>query len=232
MRNARSQLKSLANRLPSLRSVALATSHSIMKNTLLFTTLIAGIALAGCNKSTRTSTADTTVPPATTDTTTPVTTDTLGAKAERAGDRVADATRNAADSVRGASRDAAASMRQAGRDVSARMTEWRLNATDIEADVMANRNVVRTRSDVLTPTGKIDKGNLEKAIKDRLHTDAKLADLKFDVNANDRGEVELEGKARTTDQIAHAMAVALDSDSVSKVTSKIKLDPDAGPNRR
>jgi osmotically-inducible protein OsmY len=205
----------------------------IMKNTLLFTTLIAGLALAGCNKSTRTAT-DTTAP-ATTDsavTTTPTTTDTASARMERAGDRVADATRNAADNVRDASRDAAASMRQAGRDVSARMTEWRLSASDIEADVMAKRPVVRTRTDAVTPTGKIDKDTLESAIKGRLHADPKLADLKFDVNANNKGEVELEGKARTTDQIAHAMAVALDSDSVTKVTSKIKLDPDAGPNRR
>jgi hypothetical protein len=204
-----------------------------MKNTLLFTTLIAGLALTGCNKSTRTSTADTTVPATdTTATTTPTTRDTVGAKVDRAGDRVADATRNAADNVRDASRDAAASMRQAGRDISARMTEWRLSASDIEADVMANRPVVRTRTDAVTPTGKIDKSTLESAIKGRLHSDAKLADLKFDVNANSKGEVELEGKARTTDQIAHAMAVALDSDSVTKVTSKIKLDPDAGPNRR
>ena len=205
-----------------------------MKNTLLFTTLIAGLALAGCNKSTRTSTADTTVPPVTDTTaaTTTSTTDTVGARVDRAGDRVADATRNAADSVRDASRDAAASMRQAGRDVSARMTEWKLNASDIEADVAAKRDIVRTRSDVLTPTGNIDKGNLEKSIKGQLHSDSKLADLKFDVNANTKGEVELEGKARTADQIAHAMAVALSHDGVSKVTSKIKLDPDAGPNRR
>ena len=159
------------------------------------------------------------------------TTDTVGARMDRAGERVADATRNAADNVGNASRDAAASMRQAGRDVSARMTEWRLSSSDIEADVMANKPVVRTRTDAVT-TAKIDKGTLEKAIKGRLNADMKLADLKFDVNANAQGEVVLEGKARTTDQIAHAMAVALDSDSVTKVTSKIKLDPDAGPNRR
>ena len=208
-----------------------------MKNTLLFTTLIAGLALTGCNKTTRTSTADTTVPATdttattTTTTTTPTTTDTVGAKIDRAGDRVADATRNAADNVRDASRDAAASMRQAGRDLSARMTEWRLSKSDIEADVMANRPVVRTRSDVST-TAKIDDDVLEKAIKGRLHSDPMFADLKFDVNANNKGEVELEGKARTADQIAHAIATALDNDGVTKVTSKIKIDPDAGPNRR
>jgi hypothetical protein len=199
-----------------------------MKNTLLFTTLVAGLALTGCNKTTRTSTADTTVPATdttarttTTTTTTPTTTDTVGAKVDRAADRMADATRNAA-----------ANVREAGHDLSARMTEWRLSKSDIDADVLANRPVVRTRTDAVTPTGKIDKGTMEKAIKGRLNSDPMLADLKFDVNANKEGAVELEGKARTTDQIAHAIAVALDNDGVTKVTSKIKLDPDAGPNRR
>ena len=177
-----------------------------MKNTLLFTTLIAGLALTGCNKSTRTSTADTTVPA--TDT------ETVGAKMDRA------------------ATDASASMSKASRDVSVKMNEWKLSASDIEADVMANKPVVRTRTDAVTPTGKIDEDTLENAIKGRLHSDAQLANLKFDVNANGKGEVELEGKARTVDQIAHAMAVALDNDTVTKVTSKIKLDPNAGPNRR
>lgn len=213
-----------------------------MKNTLLFTTLIAGVALTGCNKSTRTSTADTAVPPATTTDTTPRTT-TVGESLDRAGDRVAgatrnaadnvaDATRNAADNVRDASRTAGANMREAGRDLSARMTEWRLSGSEIESDVMANRPIVRTNTKATAPTGKIDDDTLESAIKGRLQADSKLADLKFDVNANDKGEVELEGKARTTDQIAQAMAIALSNDSVTKVTSKIKLDPDAGPNRR
>jgi hypothetical protein len=195
-----------------------------MKNTLLYGTLIAGIALAGCNKSTRTSTADTTVPP--TDTTAaarPATTptDTVGAKIDRAG-----------DSVAAASRDAAASMRQAGRDLSTRMTEWRLSKSDIEADVMANREIIRTRSDVTTPVVAADAGTLEKAIEGRLAADSKLAGLKFDVDANRSGEVKLEGKARTTDQIAHVIATALDTEGVMKVTSKIKLDPDAGPSPR
>jgi osmotically-inducible protein OsmY len=206
-----------------------------MKTTLLFTTLIAGLALTGCNKTTRTSTASTEPAVRTTETTTTVTTptaDTVGAKVDRAGDRIADASRNAADKVRDASHDAAASMRNAGHDMSARMTEWRLNNSDIDADIQAHRDVVRTRTDGTTPTGKVDKGTIEKAIKGRLNSDAELADLKFDANANSKGEVELEGKARTTDQIAHAMAIALDTDGVTQVKSKIKLDPNAGPNRR
>jgi osmotically-inducible protein OsmY len=210
-----------------------------MKNTLLFTTLLAGLALTGCNKTTRTSTAST--DPAVTTTTTERTvtatpsttsTDTVGAKIDRTGDRMADASRNAADNVRDASHSAANSMRNAGHDISARMSEWRLSNNDIEADVNASRPVIRTRSSAGAPTGKIDKGTIEKAIKGRLNADAQLADLKFDANANAKGEVELEGKARSLDQISHAIGIALDTDGVTQVTSKIKLDPNAGPNRK
>jgi hypothetical protein len=224
-------------------AVSRPATHIPMKNTLLFSMLAAGLVLTGCNKSTRTSTASTD-PATTTPTTTatPTTTDTVGAKVDRAGDRVADASRNAADNVRDAtrragdeiretSREAGAAMRNAGRDLNARFTEWRLNNADLEADVNAGRDVVRTNTGT-TPTGKIDKGTIEKSIKGRLNSDAMLADLKFDANANAKGEVELEGKARSLDQIAHAMAIALDTEGVTQVKSKIKLDPDAGPNRR
>ena len=133
---------------------------------------------------------------------------------------MADATRSAANAVAGA-----------GRDLSAKMTEWRLNASDIEADVNAGRPVVRTNSAAGAPTGKIDKGNVEKTVKGKLAADPKIADLKFDVNANSKGEVELEGKARSAEEIAAAMACALDTEGVTQVTSKIKIDPKAGPNR-
>ena len=251
MRNARRQ-KNTPRTEGNHGGQSAGNSNHPMKNTLLFSTLVVGLALAGCNKSTRTSTTASTDPavaPATTTdttrttTTTPATTDTVGAKVDRASDRVADATRNtadrvgdatrnAADNVRDASREAGRDMRAAGRDISARMTEWRLSASDIEADVQANRPIVRTNTSAGAPTGNVDKGNLEKSIKGQLHSDAKLADLKFDVNANTKGEVTLEGKARTADQIAHAIGTALSHDGVTKVTSKIKIDPDAGPNRR
>ena len=148
-----------------------------MKNTLLFTTLIAGLALTGCNKSTRTSTADTTVPA--TDT------ETVGAKMDRA------------------ATDASASMSKASRDVSVKMNRVELSASEHRSRCHGQQAVVRTRTDAVTPTGKINEDTLENAIKGRLHSDAQLANLKFDVNANGKGEVELEGKARTVDQIAH-----------------------------
>lgn len=214
-----------------------------MKNTLIFTTIAVGLALTGCNKSTRTSTAsndaartlpsDTTVAaaPSSTTTTTTSSTDTFGAKVDRATDRISDASRNAADKVSDATHDAVASMKNAGHDLSARMKEWRLSSSDIEADVVADRPVIRTNSAAGAPTGKIDKGNLEKTIQGKLKSDTMTADLKLDVNANSKGEVELEGKARSADEIAQAMACALDTEGVSQVTSKIKIDPKAGSHR-
>ena len=136
---------------------------------------------------------------------------------------MADATRNAANKVGEATREA-------GRDISAKMTEWRLKASDIEADIVADRPVVRTNSTAGAPTGKIDKGNLEKVIKGKLRSDAMLSAYSFDVNANAKGEVNLEGKAKTADEVAQAMALALDTEGVTQVTSKIKLNPKAGPN--
>jgi osmotically-inducible protein OsmY len=133
--------------------------------------------------------------------------------------------------VADASRDAVSAVKTAGHDMSAKMTEWRLNASDIEADVTAGRPVIRTNSTAGAPTGKIDKGNVEKAIKGKLAADPQTANYKFDVNANSKGEVELEGKVKTADEIAHAMACALDTEGVAQVTSKIKIDPKAGHNR-
>jgi osmotically-inducible protein OsmY len=198
--------------------------------------LVAGLALTGCNKSTRTASNDAALPSdtavsTTTTTTTPATTDTFGSKVDRATDRVADASRSAANKVSDATHDAAASVREAGHDLSAKMKDWRLSSSDIEADVVADRPVIRTNSSAGAPTGKIDKGNLEKTIKGKLKADTMTADLKLDVNANSKGEVELEGKARSADEIAQAMACALDTEGVAQVTSKIKIDPKAGSRR-
>jgi len=164
-----------------------------MKNTLLFTTLLAGLALTACNKATRTDSAvvtDPSVAPVTT------TTETFGDRVDRAGERTAAATRdvasdvraasrNAADNVRDASRDAGAAMRNAGHDMKARFNEWRLSDNDIRGDVEANRPIVRSpRTAVTTSTVKIDDDTIENAIKGRLHSDAQLTNLKFDVNAS------------------------------------------------
>ncbi len=192
-----------------------------MKKTLLFTTLVAGLALVGCNKSTRSSTAanDTTAAPAAT---TPSSTDSLATRTDAAANR-------AGDDLKSAANNAGDALRSAGNSVvsSARMAEWKLNADDINADLAAHRDIVRTRDNAGAPTGKIDKSVMKSAVEGRIKADSELANLKLDINAKKDGEIQLEGKAQTAEQVGKAIALALDTDGVTKVTSKIKLDDNA-----
>ncbi len=200
-----------ANRPAVRRSVA-AQLKPTMKKTLLFTTLIAGVALVGCNKSTKSTTA-------TTDTTTR---DAAVANADTAATRAGNDLRSAANNAGDALRSAGTAMAS-----SARQTEWKLTADDINADLAAHRDIVRTRENAGNATGKMDKSVLKSAVEGRIKADSELANLKLDVNPKSDGEIQLEGKAQTADQIGKAIALALDTDGVTKVTSKIKLADNA-----
>jgi hypothetical protein len=206
-----------------------------MKKTLFLTTLAAGIILAGCNRSTRESTAatDTTYPaPVTTDTRT---TDDTFARADSATrDAANDVSRGvdrAGDAMRSAGRDAAAAMSNVADNVSAKLTEWRLSAQDIEADIRADRPIVRTKDAAGAPTGTMDKSTLKNAVEGRIKADPQVGNLKLDVNAKSESEIELEGKAQSAEQIGRAIALALDTEGVNKVTSKIDIDDNAVRNR-
>lgn len=216
-----------------------------MKKTLLFTAVLTGLALAGCNRDTRTSTA-TTDTAATTDTTATTRADATSREVSndirRGADQTAAATREAGRDLGDATREAGREMREFGREASdalaragdkleAKYQEWKLNAKDIEADLAADRPIVRTRNNANAPTGKVDRSTLKTAVEGRIKADAELANLKLDINANRNGEIELEGKAQNAKQVARAMALALDTEGVVKVTSKVDLDDDAVKNR-
>lgn len=254
-----------ANRWETGGSVA-PQLNSPMKKTILLTSLVLGLALAGCNRSTRTASDETT--PATdpaysttttapTDTTTTTaagttttapagttttTGDTLANDVRRGADATGDTMREAGRDIRQAGREAGQEMREMGREASAALSragnnieskfqEWRLNAKDIEADLAADRPIVRTRADAGAPTGNMDKSTLQSAVEGRIKADSQLANLKLDVNAQSSNEIELEGKAQNASQVARAIGLALDTEGVQKVTSKIDLDDDAVKNR-
>lgn len=201
-----------------------------MKKTLLIASAVAGLALVGCNKATRTTTAstDTTATPAPADTTvapastTTTSTDSLAARTDAAANRVGSDLKSAANNTGDALRSAGNSLAS-----SARTMEWKLSASDIQADLDAHRDIVRTKDTSGSPTGKMDKDVLKSAVEGRIKADSDLANLKLDVNPKSNGEIQLEGKAMTADQVGKAIALALDTDGVTKVTSKIKLDKDA-----
>lgn len=209
-----------------------------MKKTILFTTLVTGLALTtGCGRSTRTDTAatdttrtDTTMttastPVTTTTSTTPPTASTateIDRAASRAADSVSDAGRTAANSVENAARKTGDAMNRAGASMSAQMTEWRLSSQDLDADLRANREIVRTKSTAGAPTGNVDKSQLKKNVQSKVS--AQAASIKdLDVEIDRETEVVLTGEAQSAEQVGQAMGAALSTDGVTKVTSKIKL---------
>jgi osmotically-inducible protein OsmY len=201
-----------------------------MKNTLLITTLTAGLVLAsGCGRSTRTDTAatDTTTYPATT--TTPTTTAPMSSTsteidqaASRTSGAIADAGRSSADATREAALNTGDAMRRTGDAMSAKMREWRLSAQDLEADLRADREIVRTKSSVGAPTGNVDKSALKANVETQVKGQAMgINDL--DVEIDNETEVVLTGEAQSAQQVSQAMGAALSTNGVTKVTSKIKL---------
>lgn len=189
-----------------------------MKKTLILTPLLvaAGLTFVGCNKSTRTDTAstDTTTAPAVT-TTEPTVGQRVDAAAQRTGDAIADAGRATADAAR-----------RAGNNMRAEWNEWKLSHQDLDADLRADRPIVRTRTiPAGAPTGvvNVDKSALKANVKANVAQHAgMIKDL--DVEIDHETEVVLTGKAMATGDIAAAIGSALSTDGVTKVTSKIKLD--------
>lgn len=114
----------------------------------------------------------------------------------------------------------------------ARMTEWKLNPSDIQADLNNDREIVRTKSaSAGAPTGSTDTSVVESMVKSRIQADSSLAQLDLKVNAKKGGEVDLSGKAASAEQVGRAIATALDTEGVTRVASKIKLDKEAKTNR-
>ncbi len=186
--------------------------------------LALGLVLAGCSKSTRSNSAanepngsDYTAASNTT-----ATNNDLNASANRA----ADDLRNAGNSAASAIGSAANNM-----STTARMAEWKLNPSDIQADLDNNKEIVRTKNpEAGAPTGTTDKSVVESMVKSRLQADSDIAALKLRVSADKHGEVTLKGKAHSADEVGRAIALALDTEGVTKVTSKLKIDGAAKTN--
>lgn len=189
-----------------------------MKKTLILTPILvaAGLTLVGCNKSTRTDTAsttDTTVPAATT--TEPTVGQRIDNAAARTGDAIADAGRATADAAR-----------RAGNNMRAEWNEWKLSNQDLDADLRADRPIIRTRTiPAGAPTGvvNVDKSALKANVKANVAQHASMI-KDLDVEIDNETEVVLTGKAMTTGDVAAAIGSALSTDGITKVTSKIKLD--------
>ncbi len=180
-----------------------------MKTSILFP-LALTLVLVGCNKATRSNNT------ATNDTTPPAATDASGSDMRNATQSASNALGNTLSNV----------------GTAARMAEWKLNPSDIQADVDNHREIVRTKESTANmPASSSDKSVVESMVKGRLASDSDIAALELKVSADKQGEVKLSGKAHSTEQVGRAIALALDTEGVTKVTSKIKVDKEAMTTR-
>ncbi|MES2692440.1 MAG: BON domain-containing protein [Verrucomicrobiota bacterium] len=108
-------------------------------------------------------------------------------------------------------------------DISSRISEWRLNSTDIQSDLDRGATIVRTKDSIVgAPTGASDDDVVETMVKGKLQADSDVSSAKIDVDASN-GEVMLKGTASKSDAIGRAIALALDTQGVTKVSSDIKV---------
>lgn len=111
--------------------------------------------------------------------------------------------------------------------MTSRITEWRLGASDIQSELDKGSAIVRTKDSVVgAPTGTTDDDVIKTMVKGKLQADSEVAKASIDVEAKN-GEVTLKGNADKADVVGRAMALALDTQGVSKVSSNVKVSSQA-----
>lgn len=87
--------------------------------------------------------------------------------------------------------------------------------------------IVRTKDSVVgAPTGATDDAVLITMVKGKLQADSQVSTAMIDVEAKN-GEVTLKGTADSANQVGRAIALALDTQGVAKVSSDIKVSAQA-----
>jgi len=83
--------------------------------------------------------------------------------------------------------------------------------------------IVRTKDTVVgAPTGSTDDEVIETMVKGKLQADSETAKASIEADAKN-GEVMLKGSADSASLVGRAMALALDTQGVTKVSSDIKV---------
>ena len=107
------------------------------------------------------------------------------------------------------------------------MTEWRLGDSEIQADIDRGVAIVRTKDSIVgAPTGHTDDSVIETMVKGKLQADSVTSKCTIDAKAKN-GEVTLSGNADKASQVGRAIALALDTQGVTKVSSEIKISAQA-----
>jgi osmotically-inducible protein OsmY len=107
--------------------------------------------------------------------------------------------------------------------VSSRITEWRLSATDLQSDLDRGVTIVRTKDTAVgAPTGVSDDEVIKTMVKGKFQADSETEKAMIEVDAKN-GEVTLKGSANSAATLGRAMALALDTVGVTKVSSDVKI---------
>lgn len=98
-----------------------------------------------------------------------------------------------------------------------------MGSTELQADLDRGVTIVRTKDNVVgAPTGASDDDVIETMVKGKLQADSQVSKASIDVDAN-KGEVMLKGSADSADIVGRAIALALDTQGVTKVSSDVKV---------
>jgi osmotically-inducible protein OsmY len=116
-------------------------------------------------------------------------------------------------------RDTAHDVKDAVND---KLTAWHLTSDDIKNDIAKTGQVVRTKAQAVGE--KISDARIVAVIKAKYVLDRDLSAIDIGVDSQD-GEVALGGTVASPELIGQAIALALDTDGVRGVTSKITVAP-------
>jgi osmotically-inducible protein OsmY len=107
--------------------------------------------------------------------------------------------------------------------IASRIIEYRLSSTDIQKDLDQGVTIVRSKDSVVgAPTGSTDDEVLKTMVKGKLQADSDASKAMIDVEAKN-GEVMLKGTADSAATVGRSIALALDTQGVTKVSSDVKV---------
>lgn len=101
-----------------------------------------------------------------------------------------------------------------------KLTEWRLTPDDIKHDLAKTGQVVRTKAAEVG--ARISDARIVAVIKAKYILDSDLSALAIDVDCRN-GQVTLKGTVKSPYLIGRAVALALDTEGVKNVVSRLKV---------